>query len=109
MFIDVNLFSLGPDEMEILLQFMYGAVMDLPSGANARYHVSEYGVQKSLHTMRKQANLNAISLPHSQVTIAADMLGLEGLKDLVEMIFTRDYCRFFPKVREASVLLKAVC
>uniref|UniRef100_A0A3B3VHI1 BTB domain containing 8 n=1 Tax=Poecilia latipinna TaxID=48699 RepID=A0A3B3VHI1_9TELE len=56
---------LGPDEMEILLQFMYGAVMDLPSGAN--------------------------------VTIAADMLGLEGLKDLVEMIFTRDYCRFFPK------------
>ncbi|XP_014890078.1 uncharacterized protein btbd8 [Poecilia latipinna] len=64
----ITLHGLGPDEMEILLQFMYGAVMDLPSGANA-----------------------------SQVTIAADMLGLEGLKDLVEMIFTRDYCRFFPK------------
>ncbi|KAM4739291.1 BTB/POZ domain-containing protein 8 isoform 3-T4 [Anableps anableps] len=64
----ITLHGLGPDEMEILLQFMYGAIMDLPSGANA-----------------------------SQVTLAADMLGLEGLKDLVEMIFTRDYCRFFPK------------
>uniref|UniRef100_A0A3Q2ZN21 BTB domain containing 8 n=1 Tax=Kryptolebias marmoratus TaxID=37003 RepID=A0A3Q2ZN21_KRYMA len=60
--------SLGPDEMEILLQFMYGAIVDLPSGANA-----------------------------SQVVLAADMLGLEGLKDVVEMVLTRDYCRFFPK------------
>lgn len=32
-----NLFSLGPDEMEILLQFIYGAIMDLPPGANAGY------------------------------------------------------------------------
>ncbi|XP_047230317.1 AP2-interacting clathrin-endocytosis protein isoform X1 [Girardinichthys multiradiatus] len=64
----ITLHGLGPDEMEILLQFMYGAIMDLPSGANA-----------------------------SQVMLAADMLGLEGLKDLVEMILTRDYCRFFPK------------
>ncbi|XP_015241000.1 PREDICTED: uncharacterized protein KIAA1107-like [Cyprinodon variegatus] len=64
----ITLHGLGPDEMEILLQFMYGAIMDLPKGANA-----------------------------SQVVLAADMLGLEGLKDLVEMILTRDYCRFFPK------------
>lgn len=35
---------------------------------------------------------------HSQVVLAADMLGLEGLKDVVEMVLTRDYCRFFPKV-----------
>ncbi|KAL7397231.1 hypothetical protein ABVT39_018903 [Epinephelus coioides] len=60
--------SLGPDEMEILLQFMYGAILDLPPGASA-----------------------------SQVVLAADMLGLEGLKDVVEMVLTRDYCRFFPK------------
>ncbi|XP_012737968.2 AP2-interacting clathrin-endocytosis protein isoform X2 [Fundulus heteroclitus] len=64
----ITLHGLGPDEMEVLLQFMYGAIVDLPSGANA-----------------------------SQVVLAADMLGLEGLKDVVEMTLTRDYCRFFPK------------
>lgn len=64
----ITLQGLGPEEMEILLQFMYGAIVDLPSGANA-----------------------------SQVVLAADMLGLEGLKDVVEMVLTRDYCRFFPK------------
>ncbi|XP_030582691.1 AP2-interacting clathrin-endocytosis protein isoform X2 [Archocentrus centrarchus] len=64
----ITLQGLGPDEMEILLQFMYGAIVDLPSGASA-----------------------------SQVVLAADMLGLEGLKDVVEMVLTRDYCRFFPK------------
>lgn len=36
----------------------------------------------------------------SQVVLAADMLGLEGLKDVAEMVLTRDYCRFFPKVRQ---------
>ncbi|XP_026160887.1 AP2-interacting clathrin-endocytosis protein isoform X1 [Mastacembelus armatus] len=64
----ITLQGLGPDEMEILLRFMYGAIVDLPSGASA-----------------------------SQVVLAADMLGLEGLKDVVEMVLTRDYCRFFPK------------
>ncbi|XP_018525493.1 LOW QUALITY PROTEIN: AP2-interacting clathrin-endocytosis protein [Lates calcarifer] len=64
----ITLQGLGPDEMEILLQYMYGAIVDLPSGASA-----------------------------SQVVLAADMLGLEGLKDVVEMVLTRDYCRFFPK------------
>ncbi|XP_037324976.2 BTB/POZ domain-containing protein 8 [Pungitius pungitius] len=64
----ITLQGLGPDEMEILLQFMYGAIVDLPVGASA-----------------------------SQVVLAADMLGLEGLKDVVEMVLTRDYCRFFPK------------
>ncbi|XP_074492567.1 BTB/POZ domain-containing protein 8 [Sebastes fasciatus] len=64
----ITLQGLGPDEMEILLQFMYGAIVDLPPGASA-----------------------------SQVMLAADMLGLEGLKDVVEMVLTRDYCRFFPK------------
>uniref|UniRef100_A0A8C2CZ27 BTB domain-containing protein n=1 Tax=Cyprinus carpio TaxID=7962 RepID=A0A8C2CZ27_CYPCA len=59
---------LGPDEMEILLHFMYGAILDFPSGTNV-----------------------------SQVVLAADMLGLEGLKDMAEMALTRDYCRFFPK------------
>ncbi|XP_022615014.1 uncharacterized protein KIAA1107 homolog isoform X2 [Seriola dumerili] len=54
--------------MEILLQYMYGGIVDLPAGASA-----------------------------SQVVLAADMLGLEGLKDVVEMVLTRDYCRFFPK------------
>ncbi|XP_045905787.1 AP2-interacting clathrin-endocytosis protein isoform X2 [Micropterus dolomieu] len=64
----ITLQGLGPDEMEVLLQFMYGAIVDLPSGASA-----------------------------SQVVLAADMLGLEGLKDVVEMVLTREYCRFFPK------------
>ncbi|XP_028300190.1 AP2-interacting clathrin-endocytosis protein isoform X2 [Gouania willdenowi] len=64
----ITLQGLGPDEMEILLQFMYGAIVDLPSGASA-----------------------------SQVVLAADMLGLLGLNDVVEMALTRDYCRFFPK------------
>lgn len=41
-------------------------------------------------------------LSHSQVVLAADMLGLEGLKDVVEMVLTRDYCRFFPKVRQTE-------
>ncbi|KAF0042538.1 hypothetical protein F2P81_006070 [Scophthalmus maximus] len=64
----ITLQGLGPDEMEILLQYIYGAIVDLPPGASA-----------------------------SQVVLAADMLGLEGLKDVVEMVLTRDYCRFFPK------------
>ncbi|XP_072246266.1 BTB/POZ domain-containing protein 8 isoform X2 [Leuresthes tenuis] len=64
----ITLHGLGPDEMEILLQFIYGAIVDLPIGASA-----------------------------SQVVLAADMLGLEGLKEVVEMVLTRDYCRFFPK------------
>ncbi|KAL1022641.1 hypothetical protein UPYG_G00030390 [Umbra pygmaea] len=64
----ITLQGLGPDEMDILLQFMYGAIIDLPPKASA-----------------------------SQVVLAADMLGLEGLKDVVEMVLTRDYCRFFPK------------
>ncbi|KAJ0032099.1 hypothetical protein NQD34_002180 [Periophthalmus magnuspinnatus] len=64
----ITLQGLGPEEMEILLQFMYGAIVDLPPGASA-----------------------------SQVVLAADMLGLDGLKDVVEMVLIRDYCRFFPK------------
>ncbi|KAK2907462.1 BTB/POZ domain-containing protein 8 isoform X1 [Channa argus] len=64
----IILHGLGPDEMEILLQFMYGAIVELPYGATA-----------------------------SQVWLAADMLCLEGLHDVVEMVLTRDYCHFFPK------------
>ncbi|KAJ8375287.1 hypothetical protein SKAU_G00058670 [Synaphobranchus kaupii] len=64
----VTLQGLGPEEMEILLQFMYGATPDLPPGANL-----------------------------CQVVYAADMLGLDGLKDVAEAVLTRDYCRFFPK------------
>ncbi|TVK90587.1 hypothetical protein Baya_2668 [Bagarius yarrelli] len=64
----ITLQGLGPDEMEVLLLFMYGATLDLPTGSNV-----------------------------SQVVLAADMLGLEGLKDVAEMVLIRDYCRFFPK------------
>ncbi|KAJ8418547.1 hypothetical protein AAFF_G00000460 [Aldrovandia affinis] len=64
----VTLQGLGPEEMEILLKFMYGATLDLPPGANL-----------------------------CQVVYAADMLGLDGLKDVAEVVLTRDYCRFFPK------------
>lgn len=64
----ITLQGLGPEEMEILLCFMYGAILDLPPGTNV-----------------------------SQVVLAADMLGLEGLKDVAEMVLTRDYCKFFPK------------
>ncbi|XP_058493540.1 BTB/POZ domain-containing protein 8 [Solea solea] len=65
----ITLQGLEPDEMEILLQYMYGAIMDLPPGANA-----------------------------SQVMLAADMLSLEGLNNIVEMVLMRDYCHFFPKL-----------
>lgn len=39
---DLFHFSLGPDEMEILLQFMYGAIVELPPGASARYCMSTH-------------------------------------------------------------------
>ncbi|KTF80906.1 hypothetical protein cypCar_00012654 [Cyprinus carpio] len=71
----ITLQGLGPDEMEILLHFMYGAIVDFPPGTNV-----------------------------SQVVLAADMLGLEGLKDVAEMVLTRDYCRFFPKPYFSSSL-----
>ncbi|XP_061093208.1 BTB/POZ domain-containing protein 8 [Conger conger] len=64
----ITLQGLGPEEMEILLQFMYGATLDLPPGTNL-----------------------------CQVVYAADMLGLDGPKDVAEVVLTRDYCRFFPK------------
>ncbi|KAG7488245.1 hypothetical protein MATL_G00032360 [Megalops atlanticus] len=64
----ITLHGLCPEEMEILLHFMYGAIVDLPPGANL-----------------------------CQVVCAADMLGLEGLKEVVEVALTRNYCRFFPK------------
>ncbi|XP_051996467.1 BTB/POZ domain-containing protein 8-like isoform X2 [Xyrauchen texanus] len=64
----ITLQGLGPDEMEVLLHFMYGAIVDFPPRTNV-----------------------------SQVVLAADMLGLEGLKDVAEMVLTRDYCRFFPQ------------
>ncbi|KAG9341508.1 hypothetical protein JZ751_019013 [Albula glossodonta] len=64
----ITLQGLGPEEMEILLMFMYGATLDLPPGADL-----------------------------CQVVYAADMLGLDGVKDVAEMVLTRDYCRFFPK------------
>ncbi|XP_068176386.1 BTB/POZ domain-containing protein 8 isoform X2 [Antennarius striatus] len=67
----ITLQGLGPEEMHILLQFMYGAIVDLPPGANA-----------------------------SQVLLAADMLGLKGLVDVVEMVLMRDYCHFLPKPTE---------
>lgn len=78
----ITLQGLGPEEMEILLQFMYGAIVDLPSGASA-----------------------------SQVVLAADMLGLDGLKDVVEMVLIRDYCRFFPKPSEGvqKGVLECLC
>ncbi|XP_055021055.1 LOW QUALITY PROTEIN: BTB/POZ domain-containing protein 8 [Boleophthalmus pectinirostris] len=78
----ITLQGLGPEEMEILLQFMYGAIVDLPSGASA-----------------------------SQVTLAADMLGLDGLKDVVDMVLIRDYCRFFPKPSEGvqKGVLECLC
>ncbi len=97
--INIFCFSLGPDEMEILLQFMYGAIVDLPPGASARYCMWTDS-PKLEYRPTKQTDLYLVSpvLSHSQVVLAADMLGLEGLKDVVEMVLTRDYCRFFPKV-----------
>uniref|UniRef100_A0A672IS62 BTBD8 BACK domain-containing protein n=1 Tax=Salarias fasciatus TaxID=181472 RepID=A0A672IS62_SALFA len=61
-------FSFSPDVTKIVLLFMYGAIIDLPEGASA-----------------------------SEVLLAADMLGVDSLKDVVELVLTRDYCHFFPK------------
>ena len=45
----------------------------------------------------------------SQVVYAADMLGLDGPKDVAEMVLTRDYCRFFPKVGESRNVKRIAC
>lgn len=50
-----NPFSLGPDEMEVLLQFMYGAILDLPSGASARYSMGTSSVSK-IRAQPREAN-----------------------------------------------------
>lgn len=47
---------------------------------------------------RDPSDPSSVPSHNSQVVLAADMLGLDGLKDVVEMVLTRDYCRFFPKV-----------
>ena len=93
--------------MEILLQYMYGAIVDLPSGASARYSVWMNWVSRIKRQFLK-SKLRCILclLSHSQVVLAADMLGLEGMKDVVEMVLIRDYCRFFPKVSCAKESIK---
>uniref|UniRef100_W5MBN6 BTB domain containing 8 n=1 Tax=Lepisosteus oculatus TaxID=7918 RepID=W5MBN6_LEPOC len=64
----IALHGVGPAEVEILLHFIYGALLDLPPGANV-----------------------------SQVLFAANMLLLDGLTGVVEFLLLRDYCRFFPE------------
>ncbi|MBN3313272.1 K1107 protein, partial [Atractosteus spatula] len=64
----IALHGVGPSEVEILLHFIYGALLDLPPGANV-----------------------------SQVLFAANMLLLDGLTGVVEFLLLRDYCRFFPE------------
>uniref|UniRef100_A0A672IPU6 BTB domain-containing protein n=1 Tax=Salarias fasciatus TaxID=181472 RepID=A0A672IPU6_SALFA len=64
----ITLQGFSPDVTKIVLLFMYGAIIDLPEGASA-----------------------------SEVLLAADMLGVDSLKDVVELVLTRDYCHFFPK------------
>lgn len=99
--------SLGPDEMEILLHFMYGAILDFPPGTNVRYTCSVVTfplIQCDKNPMAlvrfcRNVKMCVFVSDLSQVVLAADMLGLEGLKDVAEMVLTRDYCRFFPKVR----------
>ena len=36
----MSFYSLGPEEMDVLLLFMYGAIVDLPPRANIRYLIS---------------------------------------------------------------------
>ncbi|XP_041126419.1 AP2-interacting clathrin-endocytosis protein isoform X2 [Polyodon spathula] len=55
-------------EMAVMLHFIYGAVVDLPEGADV-----------------------------CQVLSVADMYGLEDLKEVVVFVLKRDYCRFFQK------------
>ncbi|XP_066547786.1 BTB/POZ domain-containing protein 8 [Amia ocellicauda] len=64
----ISLHGVGPAEMDIVLQFIYGAVLDLPPG-----------------------------VPIGQVVSVADMYTLDGLRDVAEFLLMRDYCRFFPK------------
>lgn len=61
--------------------------------------VCEQTVQKENTGLENKLSCIWCLLSYSQVVLAADMLGLEGLKDVVEMVLTREYCRFFPKVR----------
>ncbi|XP_059839869.1 BTB/POZ domain-containing protein 8 isoform X1 [Hypanus sabinus] len=55
-------------EMDIIMNFIYGAILDLPKG----------------------------TLPCS-ILLLADMYNLEGLKEVVMLILKKDYCKFFHK------------
>ncbi|XP_051788743.1 BTB/POZ domain-containing protein 8 [Erpetoichthys calabaricus] len=64
----ITLQGIGQTEMDVMLHFIYGAVVDLPKGADV-----------------------------CQVLSVADMFGLDGLKEVAVLYLKRDYCRFFQK------------
>ncbi|RXM99727.1 Epoxide hydrolase 4 [Acipenser ruthenus] len=63
-------------EMAVVLHFIYGAVVDLPEGADV-----------------------------CQVLSVADMYGLEDLKEVGVFVLKRDYCRFFQKNQDNVVAM----
>ncbi|XP_062920730.1 BTB/POZ domain-containing protein 8 [Mobula hypostoma] len=64
----ITLTSVSHVDMDIIMNFIYGAILDLPKGA----------------------------LPCS-IILLADMYNLEGLKEVVMYILKKDYCKFFHK------------
>ncbi|XP_058891027.1 BTB/POZ domain-containing protein 8 isoform X2 [Acipenser ruthenus] len=64
----ITLQGVNHAEMAVVLHFIYGAVVDLPEGADV-----------------------------CQVLSVADMYGLEDLKEVGVFVLKRDYCRFFQK------------
>lgn len=74
----ITLQGINHMEMNIMMHFIYGGILDFPDKANV-----------------------------GQILSMADMYGLEGLKEVAVYILRRDYCNFFQKplpTRLASVL-----
>ncbi|XP_043941597.1 BTB/POZ domain-containing protein 8 isoform X2 [Protopterus annectens] len=65
---NIHLQGLSHVEVDVMMNFIYGATLDIPSEADV-----------------------------GQVLSLADMYGLEGLRDVAVYVLKRDYCKFFCK------------
>ncbi|XP_063795964.1 BTB/POZ domain-containing protein 8 isoform X2 [Pseudophryne corroboree] len=64
----IKIQGLKPADMEVLMHFIYGGIMELPKSTDP-----------------------------GQVLSIADMYGLEGLREVAVYVLKRDYCKFFLK------------
>ncbi|NWQ67652.1 BTBD8 protein, partial [Neopipo cinnamomea] len=71
----ITLQGISHAEMSVILDFIYGAILDFPDKVDVGY-IRMLGI--------------------------ADMYGLDGLKEVAIYILKRDYCNFFQKVHQFS-------